>query len=168
MNKKALSFIVPIVVFVVIIVGTFITAIIIAKVNDAILTPVASQLGDINEEAGDSVTLIHTVFNRFWDWAIVMFFLVNIILLFLGAFLIDTHPIFAVMYMISCMFLMMFISDILNPIDRIYDSAEFLNQTTNLPLTDHLRANFEIILLAIMFLSGVIIYAKIRYFGATT
>lgn len=166
MNKKAQSFIIPIAVFVVVIIGAFIGGIILLYVSNTILTPFATSIEPLSSQASESVNYINLKFTSFWDWAIIIFFLSQLMLLFLSAFLIDTHPVFLVVYIIACAFLMMFMSDILNPVERIYDSAIFLNQTTAMPLTYHLVSNFNIILLGIMMVSGVVIYAKIKYFGA--
>jgi len=170
MNKKAQSFIIPIAVFVVVIIGAFIGGIILLYVNNTILTPFATSIEPMSSQASESVNYINLTFTSFWDWAIIIFFLSQLMLLFLSAFLIDTHPVFLVVYIIACAFLMMFMSDILNPVERIYDGFggvhPFLNQSTAMPLTYHLVSNFNIILLGIMMVSGVVIYAKIKYFGA--
>ena len=60
--------------------------------------------------------------------------------------------------------MMVFAPDMISIVDKIYDSPQFLLETTQLPYTDFIRNNFATIILGIMILSGVVIYGKLKYF----
>jgi hypothetical protein len=59
---------------------------------------------------------------------------------------------------------------ILNSVDAVWENAGMTMQdgtmaSLYLPLTDFLRTNFGAVLLGVIVLSGVIMYAKIKYFS---
>lgn len=163
MNKKAqLDF--PIIAFIAILIMLIIFAPIMLKIVNSILTPFSAKVGNITAVAGVNVDTVRTSFIAFWDWVIIIAFLIQVILLFVSAFFIDTSPVFVVLYIFVCMLMMIFAPDMIQMVDRIYDSPQFLLETTQLPYTDFIRNNFATIVLGIMVLSGVVIYGKLKYF----
>ena len=138
------------------------------KIVNEILTPFQAQVGNMSAEAGAGVATIHTSFLNFWDFIIVITFVVITLLLFISAFFIDTNPLFVVLYLILAFILMIFAPDMTRIIDQIYDSPQFLTEITSIPMSDFLRTHFEIITLGIIILSGVVIYGKLKYFGRPT
>lgn len=164
MNKKG-QLEHPIAIFVFLFVGLLIMAPIILKVVNSTLTPISSVLGNLSSQSGESVATIRDSFITFWDYVIISAFLINVILLFISAFLIDTHPVFLVLYMLFGFLIFIFAPMLMDTVDQIYDSAQFTSEVTMITMTDFLRTYFGVILLGIYFVSGIIIYAKIRSLG---
>jgi hypothetical protein len=160
-----------ILVFIAVIVGLLVIAPIMLKIVNTILTPFGSSIGNQSVMAGASVTKIQGSFTDFWDWVIVIAFLVNIILLLVSSFLIDTHPIFMIIFIVFGIFTFIFAPMVLDAVDKIYEQPTFTGATdgtditTQIPMTDFLRTNLNIILLGIYFLCGIIIYSKFKMLG---
>ena len=72
----------PIISFIVVLFGLIILSPFILKIYNSFVTPFGSALGNITEEAGTNVSHIATSFIGFWDFVIMIGFLLNIILLF--------------------------------------------------------------------------------------
>ena len=164
MNKKA-QFEHPIAIFFFLVIGLLVFAPIMLKIMNSVLTPFASGVGNISSTAGSTVTGIKTTFVSFWDFVIMSAFLINVILLFVSAFMVDTHPIFLVLYILFGFLIFIFAPMLLDSVDKIYDSADFTSEVSDIPMVDFIRNNFTMIVLGIYFISGIIIYAKIRSIG---
>lgn len=163
MNKKAqINY--PIITFIVIGIMLIIFAPVMLKIFNEILTPFSAKVGNITAVAGTNVDAVRVSFVAFWDWIIIIAFLIQVILLFVSAFYIDTSPVFVPLYILVCILMMIFAPDMIQIVDRIYDSPQFLLETTQLPFTDFIRTHFATIILGIMVLSGVVIYGKLKYF----
>lgn len=153
----------PILTFIVVIIGLLFIAPLVYKVVNTSLDNFANSINNVTEGAGDNVRFVETRFANTWDVIIIIAFIINVLLLFISAFLIDTHPVFIVLYLVFSIFTMMFAPTILDSVDAIYDSATFVNETANLPFMDFVRNYFGVIILGIMILTGIIIYAKFKY-----
>jgi hypothetical protein len=153
---------IPIITFIVIVAGLIILAPFVLKIMGSILTPFGSAVGNVTTEAGTNVAFIQTTFVNFWDWVILIAFTINVVMLVISAFLVNTHPIFLVMYIIFGIFTFIFAPMIKDILDKIYADPNFALQVSQLPITDFLREYLAIILLVIFFISGIIMYSKIR------
>lgn len=162
MNNKAQ--INPLATFIIIVVAVLIVGVFMSYLLNTILTPIGATFGNESLTAGTTVTYVTNVFNNFWDWVIVMVILLNMILLFITAFLIDTHPAFVVFYIFSCFVLFITGGALTMLLDDFYDNPVFLATVAHLPLSDFIRTHFMMVLLGTMALSGVVIYAKVTYF----
>ena len=96
----------------------------------------------------------------FIDYIIIIGLVLNIILLFLSAYFIDTSPIFLLLYILSAFVFVLLLPNLLNVVDTVY--AQFATEATELPLVNFLRTNMMAFVLVIIFLTGVIMYAKFR------
>ena len=164
MNKKA-QIDYPIITFIVIVIMLVVFAPIMLKIFNDVVNPFGAKVGNISAVAGVNVAVVQTSFIAFWDWIIIIAFLIQVILLFVSAFFIDTSPVFVPLYILVCILMMIFAPDMIQILDNIYDSPQFLLETTQLPFTDFIRTNFATIILGLMVLSGVVIYGKIKYFS---
>lgn len=164
-NKKA-QFVSPLATFLVVGVGILIIAVLMLYFSNQILTPISASFGNVSLASGQAITDVQTDFTNFWDWVVLIAFLVNIILLFVSAFLIDTHWLFVVFYIFSCFILILVAGSVTDVLDKVFDSATFVNEVANLPFADFIRTYFELIYVGVMCLSGVVIYAKIKLFGS--
>lgn len=126
------------------------------------LIPIA---GNQSAQAGQSVSYLDTKMTNLWDEMIVLLFMGNVALLFLTAFLVDVHPAFLILYIIAVACLFIFIMPIWDAVNTIYANANLSDATAVMPLTKFFIQNFPIVLLVIVILSGVLMYAKFKYFG---
>jgi len=163
MFSKTAQMEVSLVVFILLVVGFFYIGITMLKIGNDILNPFEAKVGNMTTTAGRNVAVIHTSFISFWDWAIMMALLFNIILLFLSAFLIDTHPVFIVFYVIAGILIFIFAPMLLDTVNQLYATTGFDTiANTQMPMLNFVRTYFVYIILAIYFLSGIIIYGKVR------
>ena len=167
MNKKA-QIDYPIITFIVVVIMLVVFAPIMLKIFNDVVNPFGAKVGNMTTVAGVNVAVVQTSFIAFWDWIIIIAFLIQVILLFVSAFFIDTSPVFVPLYILVCVLMMIFAPDMIQIVDRIYDSPQFLLETTQLPFTDFIRTNFATIILGMMVLSGVVIYGKLKYFRGGT
>lgn len=168
MKNKRGQFDFPIITLVIVIVGLILVAPTVLKIVRGTLTPFADSLGNSTVAgagtASNSVNYVLGVYVNMWDGAILFCFLIAVILLFISAFLIDANPFFMVLY-ILLMFLTIFFSpNILQAVDRIYESNAFAEEVALLSSIDFIRLNFGLIITVLGVLTMIIIYAKVRFF----
>ena len=165
MNKKGFGG-VQIITFIVVIIAVLITALLVSKITDSILDPFSEKISSISPDASESVDHIQSTFVAFWDYVIIIAFIINVIVLLMSSFFVDTHPVFIVMYIGTLFFTFLFTPEVMVTVDEMFLSGAFNQQLTQLPLTDFLRRNFQMIMLGITILSGVVMYVKFKIFGA--
>jgi len=153
---------ISIVVFVVVIIGLILVAPIVLKVVNSVSTPFANSISNMSEEAGNNVTHVTNTFVSFWDFVIMFGFLVNLIILILSAFLIDTHPAFIMVFIIFAVLLLIFAPEISSILTKIYDNPAFALETSQLAMVDFLREYLWVIVMGVYLISGVIIYGRLK------
>lgn len=136
--------------------GTFFT-----RMNDT--APAAVQEAD---------KAVDKVYN-FFDYLIIIFMFVNIITLFISSWFIDTNPVFIVLYIMFAFILVIFLPNMLEAVDRVWDQTDNMasvdtweGNDLNLPLTEWLKRNMIVSLVAIIAITGIIIYAKFKIIGS--
>ena len=169
MNRKAqLAY--PIITFAFIVVALILVAPIMMK----ILNDTTSKFGDAlvtsgiggGVEANASMAYVQGTFNNFWDSLIMIALVVNIILLLLSAFLVDIHPVFFVLYFVFAFITILFVPTINAVTDTIYNNNTLYQnytQTNALQYTSYLQSHLGIFLLAIIVISAIIMYGKLRF-----
>jgi len=151
-----------IVAFIAVVVGIFILAPIMLKIVNSTLDPLEDTLNNTNVEAGNRVGYIHDVFLNFWDYTIAIAFLVNVLMMLIFAFLVDSHPIFSILYMTSLIFTFMFSHYVVVPVTTILGMSQFQTEVGQLPIVNFLVLRFDIILLGLAILTGIIMYSKFK------
>jgi len=127
-------------------------------------------LANVNEDAAGEVDAIEDTFITLWDWVIFLMFGLNVIILLLSSFFIDTHPAFVIVYILTMFFMFAFAPSILDTLEDVYnnehinDAATGHNAGAYLPITEFLINNFGTLMLSIAILSGIVMYAKFKYF----
>lgn len=164
MNKKGnLGY--GIIAFAAIIIGLLFFAPIGLKVVRSSITEFSNAINVTSPEASTTMTGIQTSFENLWDWVIFLCFGINVLVLLVSAFFIDTHPVFLIFYIMTLFFLFIFAPNMIDAVDTLWAHSAFSEETgLFLDLTDFLRLHFESILLGVAVLSGVVIYAKIKLF----
>lgn len=160
----------PVLSLIVTIIGLFLVGIIVLKVMSSILTPFQSSVNNMSTVAGASVTHIKDTFVNFWDFVLIMGFLLNILVLFYSSFMVNTHPVFVVMFIVFAIFTFIFAPVILDMVNEIYDTIESMSATdaalvNELAMLNFIRSYFGLIMLGILMVCGIIIYGKYRWTG---
>ena len=168
-NKKG-QFDFPIITFVVIVVGLLVLAPVILKIVNGTLNPFQKALANTptGNESGavSNVTSVHSTFVSFWDGVLVFAFLFAVLLLFISAFLIDTNIFFVVLYIFVLFLTIVFAPNVLEAINKIYNSGQFAQEVSTLAFMDFIRLNFGLIITVVGILTMIIMYAKIKFFPA--
>lgn len=126
----------------------------------------ATALNNTNSEAASVVEETYTTFINLWDYVIIAVFGISVVMLFLSAFFIDTHPAFVILYIFVSFLVMAFTTSMVDIVNKLWDHSQFAVETgVYLTMTEFLKNHFAGVILGIMVLSGIIIYAKIRYFS---
>ncbi len=159
-NKKAQ--VAGIFAFVALCVGIFILAPIFLKIFNSLTGHMATQLQNQSTAAYNAIQYGQQKFNSLWDYAIIIAFLMNMILLLLSSFLIDIHPVFIVLYILSAFFLFILAPTYIQIIDKFWTDPHFTTEVANMPNTSWLYQNFIWVLLGIYFITGVIMFIKLR------
>lgn len=187
MNKRGQ--IVAIIGFVLVIILLVFLAPFIMKI---VLTPTqkfAEAIGtvDTTNKSVEGITTITGTFTRMFDWVILAFFIINMIVLIASAFLIQVHPAFLVIYILAVGFLVIFGSQVTDILKEFYnitpEVAALCNDGTisgtqcigssfvgsealqYLPLTKFLVDYFWQIIMGIVFITGIIMYGKLKAGG---
>lgn len=144
-------------------IAIFITSIIILRLTNAVISPFQAQIGNFSAPAGAAVGYVHERFTSVWDYAIVFFFFLNIIVLLVSSFLVDVHPAFIIIYIFAVMFLFIFGNSGLYVLDAMWNAFGTATETAQTPLEQFVINNFNMIMIGIVILSGVIMYGKFRF-----
>lgn len=158
-----------IIIFFVLIVAVLITSIIVLRITNSVITPFSNALnntaGPVGQTASSAVNYAQSKFTSVWDWVIILLLLFNIIILFVSAFLIDIHPAFVIVYIFAGIFLFIFGNFALGALDAVWGGMGTAVETAQTPLEQFVINNFQLIMLGIYVVSGVLMYAKIKLFS---
>ena len=169
-NNKGIA--TSIVAFFVITLAVFILAVLLMSLVNTVLEPFRTNIAVVDNRSADAVENIQDSFTGVWDWVIALLFLFNLVILLFSSFMIDIHPAFLILYIISVMMLMMFGSTVLGALNSIYDPVGVFgsgnvtaggNAIAEMPIVSWLLSNFTMVILGIIILSEVIMYAKFKY-----
>lgn len=150
-------------------IAVVIVIIILAPILFNIVTTITGTVGDqinaTDSTAGQAMYSIKEKFVSFWDIVIILLFGLNVVLLLISAFLAPTHPLFIVLYIIFAFITVVFAPNLIDVVQKVYTQYYTLQpeMSTKLAMTEFLIDNFSLILLGVIVLSGVIMYARIRY-----
>lgn len=173
LNKKKKGQIDPgIATFAGIMVFLFFVAPIGIKIVRSTLIPTAQQFENSSnvgmQKGAVEINYLLGVFIGFWDGLIIVAFSAFVLLLFISAFLIDSHPAFMILYLFAFVLTILFAPNMLEAVNNVWDSNEFAEDTAFLSMTNFLRQNFGVILTVIGIMTLIIIFAKIRFFPSGT
>lgn len=163
MNKRSQAE--SIIFFFVLAVAIFAVGIIVLRMTNAIITPFQAAIGNVSGTAGAAVANVHDKFTNWWDFLIVGVFFFNMILLLVSSFMVDVHPAFVIVYIIAVIFMFLFGNYALYALDSIWEHLGTSVETAQTPLQQFVINNFQIIMLGIVVLSGIVMYAKFKFFS---
>jgi len=156
---------VDVIAFVGVVVALLILAPIMLKIVNQSIGGFATSLNSTSVQASAEVSKIHGTFTTMWDWLIALAFMINIIMLFVFAFLVESHPIFSLFYLISAVFTLIFAHYVVVPIETILGMSEFSTEVLQLPITGFIVQTWDIILLGVIIVTGIIMYGKLKSGG---
>ena len=168
-----------IIVFVAIAITLLFLAPILIKVVSVPLQGFSNSLSAIDQTntSTNAVEMVRTKYVGLLDTVILIMFLILIVTLLISSFLIDIHPAFIVLYIMSLMFLFILGPSVLGSLTTIWESDQFNDVSTpggpndivsNLPMSQFILDNFFLIILGIAILSGVIMFAKFKSSGGVS
>lgn len=167
MNKKAQ--IASVAFFIMLLAGIIIIAPIILRVGISAIDKTSTQLSAI-DGTNKSVQLVVYTKNKItgtFDWVIMFLVILNILILLISSFLIDIHPAFLVIYIIGAFVMVITLPYTMALAEKIYSNSEFASGSNNvvqyIPMTEFMLNNFGTIIVGIIVLSGIIMFAKIKY-----
>ncbi len=158
-NKKGNA---DLVTWVVLIVSLLFLAPMMLMVVNKTLGGFSEVLEPINNESAQRVDYVHNTFVSFWDYLIAIAFLIATLMLFIFAFMVDSHPIFSLFYGITALLMLAFSHYVMIPIQTIMGMDKFGVEVTQLPIVDFLVTRFDLILLGVIIVAGIIMYGKFK------
>jgi hypothetical protein len=146
----------------------------VTTVTDQLNVTLANQ--SINNSASLAVGSLGTTFTNFWDFIILLAFIIIAIIMFWSAFFVDVHPVFFVLFLVMSFIAVMFIPTLITVTDSIwYAHGNYSNgtsyaifNTTQLPFTTAIHDNIAIIIVGMIVVAGIIMYGKMRASGGRT
>lgn len=169
MNKKAQ--IGGVAFFIILLAVIILLAPIILKVAITIMDKTSSQLStiDTTNKSSDLINFTKSKLTGTLDWAIMLIVLLDMLILMISAFLIDIHPAFVVIYIIGAIALVLTAPYSIVAAEKVYGMSQFSSGSNNviqyIPMTEFMLNNFGVIIVAILVLTGIILYAKIKFFS---
>lgn len=101
-----------------------------------------------------------TSFLNFFDYLVIIGILVNILLMFISAYFIDTSPLFVPLYIIFSFILVLFLPNLIDAVDKVW--AKFPDSSTYLQYTEFAKNHSLEISIIVIILTGIIMYAKLN------
>lgn len=157
----------PVMIVAIMIIGLLFLAPVMLKIMTTMKTSVGNSLGNISNGGDVAQTNFNAVMNtavNTWDKVIMVAFFLLVVLLLVSAFLVDAHPIFIILFILSNMFLILFAPNIIDAVDKVYDSPTFAGEIAKLTFMDTIRTYYGEFLVGLMILSGIIIFGKLALF----
>jgi len=166
LNKKAQVEFSPVIV-IALIIGLIIFAPIMLRIIGVTTGTFFTQM---NQSAPVAVAEANTAVNKvynFFDYLIVIAIMINVIMLFVSAWFIDTNPIFIVLYIMFAFIFVLFLPNLMDATDSIWSRMNSVDDdwhTGSMPLTftSWIRENLMLFSVVIIALSGVVTYAKFK------
>jgi len=143
------------------IVAVLILAPIILKVVVTVTGGVFTALNSTSPSAVAEGQAVVGVVVGFFDYLILIGMTINMILLFISAFFIDTKPVFVILYILFAFILVVLAPSVLDAVDKIW--LQFPDATAYIPYTDWMRSNLVAVIVSIIVLTGIIMYGKMRF-----
>jgi len=166
LNKKAQVEFSPAIV-IAFIIGLIIFAPIMIKIIGVTTGTFFTQMNETAPEAvSQADNAVNKVYN-FFDYLIIIAIMINVIMLFVSAWFIDTNPAFIILYIMFAFIFVLFLPNLLDATDQVWNRMNNVEDdwhTGSMPLTftNWIRENLILFSVVIIALSGVVTYAKFK------
>ena len=157
----------PVITLIVVIIFLLIVAPVMLKIFNSFQTPFSANLGNITKSGAVAQENFNYAMNtgrNFWDGFLIFVFFLSVIIMFISSFLIDVHPAFIILYIIISFVTILIAPDAIAGIGTIYSMSAFTTEASQLTFMSALLDNIPIILVGLMFLSGLVIFGKVAFF----
>lgn len=156
-----------------IVIGLIIGLIILAPIMIRIIgTVTGTFFTQMNETAPSAVSqasdAVDKVYN-FFDYLIIIALFINVIVLFISAWFIDTNPVFIILYIMFAFIFVLFLPNLMDAVDAVWGKMDDMSSldtwegnTMNLTFTDWIRQNLIMVSVVVIVISGIITYAKFK------
>lgn len=138
---------------------------VILKTFSSIKTGMNNAVNDTEPNAVTEMNYVIDTGTRFIDYFLVITLFVNLIILFISAFFIDTSPVFLILFIIFAFIFILLLPNMMDAVDKVW--AKFPSETNDLPLSDWIRSNMILFTLGVFVLAGIIMYAKFKWGGTS-
>ena len=155
--KKAQA---DIVTFAVVVIVLIIIAPVLLKIVTSSVGGFVGGLNVVDNRSANTVAVIQNQFTSFWDIIIVSAMFASIILMLVTSFLVPVHPIFIFLYIITCFLTMVFMPQLIQIANGVWGASGISDVSIHLPITQFIMEYYPIILLAVMIITGIIMYSK--------
>jgi hypothetical protein len=163
MNKKGQ--VTSVIFFFVLAIAILIVSIVVLRMTNSILTPFQNQIGNMSTQAGTAVAGVHSAMTNWWDIMIIALLGINIVILLVSAFMVDIHPAFLIVYIIAVFFMFIMGNYALSALDGIWGGMATATELAQTPMQQWIINNFNFVMLGIILLSGIVMYAKFKFFA---
>lgn len=152
-----------------IIIGLLLLAPIMMRIIGTVTGTFFTQMNSTSPEAvAEASGAVDKVYN-FFDYLIIIAMFINIIVLFISAWFIDTNPVFIILYIMFAFIFVLFLPNLMDAVDSVWDRMESMSTqdtwgdtSMNLTFTDWIRRNMVMFSVIIIAISGIITYAKFK------
>jgi hypothetical protein len=138
---------------------------IIGTVTGTFFTQMNTSAPSAVAEASGAVDKVY----NFFDYLVVISMFINMIVLFISAWFIDTNPVFIILYIMFAFIFILFLPNMMDAVDQIWEKSENIStydtwgsNDLNLTYTDWIRSNMVLVTLVVIVLTGIIMYAKFK------
>jgi len=127
---------------------------------------------NMNESFPDAVApanqAVNSVYN-FFDYLVVIAMFINIIMLFISSWFIDTNPVFILLYIVFAFIFVLILPSVLDAVDTVWAKMESVDSldtwedsSLGLNFTDFIRRNLMVFTISVFAITGIITYAKFK------
>ena len=171
-RKKNAQIDMPVISFAIVIIFLVIMGPIMLKIYKETTTPLKNMFNDTSgsvysANAYNAMQTIDTTWTKFWDFIIIMAFVINLILIVISAFLVESNPVFFVIFMVLSAITFMIVPNMIDAADKLWTSPQFSNTSSetsdivlHMPFTNYLRTSFGKLLLLVTIVSGILMFSK--------
>lgn len=115
--------------------------------------------------SANTVATIQESFTNFYDFLIIATMVAAIVVLIITSFLVNVHPVFILFYIIECFVSMLIMSQLVNTANTVWLNDKIAPMSIYLPATQFVMEYYGLVLLAVMILTGIIMYSKLNSGG---
>jgi hypothetical protein len=152
-----------------IVIGLLILGPIMMRIIGTVTGTFFTQMNDSAPEAvAEGSGAVDKVYN-FFDYLIIIVIMINVIMLFVSAWFINTNPVWIIMYIMFAFIFILFVPNLLDAVDAVWERMEDMedkdtwgNDSLMLDFTDFIRQNLVMFTLIVIVLTGIITYAKFK------
>jgi len=144
-----------------VIIGVFIFAVITIFALHFLQT-IEGSLGSVLSSAGQAEVSKGITILQNLDYAIIFLLLGTFIATIIGAFMLDTHPVFFIISLLSLIFIIILAPQFANFFFNFSNTETLSSTSADLPLTTFIFQNLPLITVIFGFILSVVLYAKIH------